>query len=70
MAWSYRSDRSDEVYGTSGGPAAVTTEKLPRPPSDSENVEKVKDEAKDKEKVDKEAPPEKPTIVVKPKEEK
>jgi hypothetical protein len=41
MAWSYRSDRSDEVYASTSGPAAATTEQLPRPPADGEDTDAV-----------------------------
>lgn len=41
MAWSYRADRADEVYATTSGPAAATTEQLPRPPMDGENTDNV-----------------------------
>ena len=41
MAWSYRSDRADEVYATSSGPAAAQTEQLPRPPTDGEDTDNV-----------------------------
>lgn len=41
MGWSYRSDRSDEVYATTSGPTAVEGEQMPRPPSDGEDVDNV-----------------------------
>ena len=39
--WSYRNDRSDEIYGNVSGPAAVTTTELPRPPRDGEDIPEV-----------------------------
>lgn len=41
MGWSYRSDRSDEVYAKTSGPAAAVTEQMPRPPADGEDVDNV-----------------------------
>jgi hypothetical protein len=41
MAWSYRSDRADEVYAKTSGPAAAVTEQMPRPPIDGEDVDNV-----------------------------
>jgi hypothetical protein len=72
MAWSYRNDRSDEIYANTSGPAVAQTEKLPRPPADGEDTEVVlhPPEPKQKDKGDMEAPPEKPPVVVKPKEAK
>jgi hypothetical protein len=32
MAWSYRSDRADEVYTEGGGPAIITGEQAPETP--------------------------------------
>jgi hypothetical protein len=62
MAWSYRSDRSDEVYASTGGPAAVTSDKLPRPPAEGEPTAEVlnpkESKTKDEAPKDPEAPPE------------
>lgn len=44
MAWSYRNDRADEIYGSTSGPAAVAAEKLPRPPTDGEDIPTAKPE--------------------------
>lgn len=41
MAWSYRQDRADEVYASTSGPAAATTEQMPRPPMDGEDTDSV-----------------------------
>ena len=62
MAWSYRADRADEVYATTSGPAAATTEQLPRPPMDGEDTDNVLNPAEAPEgekvkKVDPEAAP-------------
>jgi colicin import membrane protein len=40
MAWSYRTDRADELYNTEGGPATVTGELLTKPPEGSTDPQK------------------------------
>jgi hypothetical protein len=43
MAWSYRQDRSDEVYHNQVGPVLVEAEKLPHTPSSSQHAKEMLD---------------------------
>lgn len=42
MAWSYRSDRSDEVYHDQVGPAQVKGEALHHTPANAEHADELK----------------------------
>jgi hypothetical protein len=47
MAWSYRTDRRDELYNTEGGPATVTGEPLIKPPEGSTDPQKQAEREKE-----------------------
>lgn len=49
MAWSYRNDRSDEIYSTNMGPGAAEVQTIPRPPAAGEDLEDVMNPPKPKE---------------------
>ena len=47
MAWSYRQDRSDEVYADNPGVTLVSGEKLPHTPASPQHAKEMLDKAKE-----------------------